>query len=385
MLNLDGTIAFDYEPHQIAWLNENEKEMFWGYCNNMGGRGSQSNKILGILSNAAEKFQLLGIYSKVIECADKVLEYDNLLGIELRVKTNLALYSAYAAQGDLLRAEEYLRKAREAVEAESTERALTILLNAQISDRRSWNVGLNPKNADAAIKICDASISELSEIKTIYPFSALMSELELRKNKLYISRDLASRNSQALRDECLSVLEETVKIYKMDPDNHRNVDILGFASNLYRKYTSDLNAGEEEIDKVEKIINRGLDIREKEFNRYGRDIWSLRGYAWSIHDKALFLMEMRENYQQSMELLIKAKCLRLEYLNRFPNDNGVLADLVENYVDLYRAEKKPGGDSRMKSSKEVSGVLNRMNIGRRSARFRRLRKYIEESGLQYIT
>lgn len=394
VLNCNGEIAWDFEPHQVAWLNDNEREDWLNYyktTRKLKGKNYKANT--DILMDAAENFHQLGDYDKAKEYATAVSE--DQLGWEHKVISNMVLYSSNAAQGN--EAETFLLEAKkEALKGKYKNNVKGIIVGARIADLESWHICESRKNVEKALKICNDYIKELEGIKEDYPLTVLLLQLELRKNRLYASRDLDVRDFSKLREKARSILESTREIYLLDSENRRNVDIHGFACNHYREFTcklikeGKLKEGEikEAIDEVGKIIDEGLEKRERAFKIFDRDIWSMRGYAWSKHDKARFLMDMTDDYNGAKKLLKEAKDLRQQYEKRFPANKGILADLIENYVDLYRAEsggKHTDSSNKTKRSKNVSELLYQLiNREGKSERVKKLLEYVESYGLQYI-
>lgn len=280
-----NSVAWNDEPRQVAWLSGDEREEWWTYYKRVTKNNKYYNgDLINIIADASEKFQLLGRYDKAIISASAVLKHSNKNDPAVNLRANLAMYSAEFAKGNSVEANKHLLKAKSVVsKVKKTNMKTGVFLNAQISAQESWNIGLSRKKEDikSALNICDNSISELDKSENEYPFSALMAKLELRKNKLYISRNCEGRNSHKLRNESLEVLKETRRLYQIDPENRRTVDIYGFACNLYRRHTCDLidqgKLDQNEVGEVEKIIDEGLEIRKKSLDSYDMDIWSVRG------------------------------------------------------------------------------------------------------------
>lgn len=380
-------VAWEDEPRQIAWLYEDERNQWWDYYHKNSNTGNKE-KCINILVDAAEKFHLIGMYKEAIKCANEVLKHK--VEPEHFVKSNLVLYSSNVAEGNIHVVLDFLHSAKEmASQIKETDKEKGILLNTQIRIQESWYMGVSRENAKKAIKICEEGIEEIKTLKVKFPFSALMLELELWKNWLYIWRDLDDRDSFRLREVCLKVLDNTREVYSIDPENRRNTDIYGFICNHYRQHSCDLieqqKLDRKEIEVIEKIIDEGFAVREKSFNKFDMDIWSVRGYAWSIHDKARFLMVMKNDYTAAEELLKISRDLRLKYFKSFPDDKGVLVDLVKNYADLYKAEGQLQGNRKEELSKKASSSLRKIReVDGESERFKSLRKVLEDSGLQYI-
>lgn len=66
------------------------------------------------------------------------------------------------------------------------------------------------------------------------------------------------------------------------------------------------------------------------------DVWSIRGYAWSLHVKARFIEQVKNDAEKARQILRDALRFRLDGERRFPDDIGVKEDVIKNLLSLLR-------------------------------------------------
>ncbi len=66
------------------------------------------------------------------------------------------------------------------------------------------------------------------------------------------------------------------------------------------------------------------------------DIWTIRGYAWSIHHGARIKHRIDKDLIKAKELLDEALKVRKQGEEKFPQDLGLKEDIIKNYGDFFR-------------------------------------------------
>ena len=201
----------------------------------------------------------------------------------------------------------------------------------------SWNKGVSG-SVPESLQICELALEDARQLGNSYPHKSTLYGLELRKNKLYLSRRLGERDSEQLRQECLNVFHEACQLYSGDPDNHKIADIIGFACNLYGEYTLDLQEGgvlpeQGIVNEIMGLLDYGEKIRARAYRKTPDDIWTLRGYAWSHHVRARFLARLSRPCQ-ALELLCSALKIRYQGEKKYPEDLGLKEDIIKTLYEV---------------------------------------------------
>lgn len=203
---------------------------------------------------------------------------------------------------------------------------------------------------------------------------------------------------------CWDVLKDAYALYVDDPDNLRLVDIMGFACNLYSFYTLEMmksgNSFEPETEEDEQTIIWELDqfgkaIRERAYNMDRTDIWTMRGYAWSLHQRARLYLDkflnkeadeqsINERKSMAIKLLEEARNIRQKYRENesYRTDLGVVEDLLKNYIELFQAKGSP--PKVIEVSRKISSLIDDLfKKEGESPRVISLKEKAEKAGLSF--
>jgi tetratricopeptide (TPR) repeat protein len=336
-LDFNYQLCWDVDPGQVSWLSEAERQSWYMYFFSRTGRVSINAQLGEILVDAAEQFQSRGMSREAMWCLDLFEKYippgerdgDQLL------RLNLVRYSLKAALGKEASAQSTLDTSRNML-VNIGDEAKRRMARVKVSLVESWYKGVYG-DVNEALQIIQSALEDIQSLKELFPHSASLYDLELRKNYIYLSRRLSERDTQRLQAECLRVFQEACALYAGDPDNYKIVDIIGFACNLYGEYTLDLlgdhiQPGSPVMQEIFSLMEYGEKIRSRAYHKYPDDIWVMRGYAWCLHVRAR-IMRRLGNQQEALELLDEALEIRKRCEQKFPEDLGVKEDILKNLIE----------------------------------------------------
>ncbi len=327
------------DPGQVAWLNRKERESWIGYYNN----NYASEELLEIMVDAAEQFYKRGMFEDARFCIN---EFKNRVNknnsyIELDIRILLIEYALDSKTGKKNDAERTLAEINKLLKNLKDVRKREFN-HAEIALEDSWNLSFSGEHLNA-VERCDDAIERLDKIYRKYPYTKLLKEIELLKNRLYITKRISDQQTKKelkrLGNESLKLFAYCCAAHNNDPHNNTIVDIMGFACNLYGDYQILLMERGQALSYDDKqcIMNLcyiGKKIREKFYKIYPDDVWVIRGYTWSIHSEARFMKSLYNDVKKAEALFRQALEIRLRGKERFPEDTGLKEDIEKNKNEL---------------------------------------------------
>ncbi len=129
---------------------------------------------------------------------------------------------------------------------------------------------------------------------------------------------------------------------------------MGFACNLYGDYALELvkeNKKEKEAEtkNIMELQRYGEKIRERAYHVFPDDIWTMRGYAWSIHSTARFKISLYEEKVGAVVLYKTALKIREKCEEKYPEDLGVKEDIFKNCIELAKISPDSHGHAKEKA------------------------------------
>lgn len=165
--------------------------------------------------------------------------------------------------------------------------------------------------------------------------------LEAAKNYLFANRYTESQDKQRLKKfkgKCEKMFAETLPIYLENPDNEVITDLMGFFCNLYCDFSQRLLQGQEnsaeETVKMEGFIRFGEKVRGHMFGLWPDDVWTARGYAWSVHRHGRFYRDIEKDYKQAQEKIEQAQRIRSHYIVNVGGNHGLESDIAKGRREL---------------------------------------------------
>lgn len=339
-LNRNLNPSWDADPGQVAWLSDEERESWRKHLLAKGRSLGPVGQVRELLVDAAEQFQARGMVDQARWCMSLYAQCrpPETAKEELDFRLELAHYGLEASLGNDLNAATALERAQRMAASQADEN-LRKLAGVRITLLESWHKGVTGSVREA-LEICERALEDARQLGDSLPHRSTLYGLELKKNKLYLSRRLGERDSKQLRQECLNVFQEACELYTNDPDNHRIADIIGFACNLYGEYTLDLHSvgappGQSIINEIMGLLDFGEKIRARAYRKTPDDIWTMRGYAWSHHVRARLLTRLKMPLQ-ALALYCSALKIRYQGERKYPADLGLKEDIIKNLYETAR-------------------------------------------------
>ena len=114
-------------------------------------------------------------------------------------------------------------------------------------------------------------------------------------------------------------------------------------------------------DKIHKNLKSALDRREKVYQRNPVNILNIRGYAWSKHVMARYLLAINQvnNHTEALNYLHSAYDIREKGEARF-HYRGLYEDILKNLAEIYRlATLSKDAENMTFSQNEVKEMAHR--------------------------
>lgn len=354
MIGPDGGIAWAEDPTQVAWLDDQERHA-WAKEVGQKAFGHQS---ASILVKAAEQFVLRGMRKEAEWCIARHRSWSkDPKTLDENVRLLLLEFRLAVAAGNYKEADDYYCKVRSIFSRpiKSMETMAEIRrLKCAASRARAWQLYAQGQTEEAlaALSQCRRLIAEELETR---PFSARLQELEVRKDALYFKRRFLKALTVEDIEECGIILHLACRLYENDPFNYRVVDVMSWVINLSWEFKQRLGMPFS-VDDAEHALIFAEKVRKRAVKHDPNDVWFIRGYAWSLHVKARFIEQVKNDAEQARRILRDALRVRLEGEQRFSDDIGIKEDVIKNLLSLLRLTP----ETQRRSTEEAVALIARL-------------------------
>jgi hypothetical protein len=72
------------------------------------------------------------------------------------------------------------------------------------------------------------------------------------------------------------------------------------------------------------------------FGLWPDDVWTIRGYAWSVHRYGRFYRDIEKNSEKAKEKIVKAQKIRDHYIKNVGENQGLQADIDKGANELQK-------------------------------------------------
>lgn len=333
-------IDWDKDPRQVSWFLHDERKSWLNYLskkmkdNKM--KIEEKYQLLSILIDGFEGYQDRGMYEDVDTCSMIINDYVEYIEKRdiLDYRTKLVKYRKTTSVSN----EPSDSEIRDSIKMIGNKQD-KLKCEAKYILAKSWYMAKQKQNNEA-INLCKEVLVKIEQAERDIELELL--RLELKKNILYYAREIGSfdkNNIKQYLDDCVNLIGNISVLHENLPDDFRVIDIIGFLCNLYGQYMFKLDEiNEEDISNTKALHQYGLRLRRLANEELPDDIWTIRGYAWSIHHGARIKHRIDKELIKAKELLYEALEVRKQGEDKFPLDLGLKEDIVKNYGDLFKVD-----------------------------------------------
>ncbi len=322
-------IDWDKDPRQVSWFLHDERKSWLNYLskkmkdNKM--KIEEKYQLLSILIDGFEGYQDRGMYEDVDTCSMIINDYVEYIEKRdiLDYRTKLVKYRKTTSVSN----EPSDSEIRDSIKMIGNKQD-KLKCEAKYILAKSWYMATQKQNNEA-INLCKEVLVKIEQAERDIELELL--RLELKKNILYYAREIGSfdkNNIKQYLDDCVNLIGNISVLHENLPDDFRVIDIIGFLCNLYGQYMFKLDEiNEEDISNTKALHQYGLRLRRLANEELPDDIWTIRGYAWSIHHGARIKHRIDKELIKAKELLYEALEVRKQGEDKFPLDLGLKEDI----------------------------------------------------------
>ncbi len=322
-------IDWDKDPRQVSWFLHDERKSWLNYLskkmkdNKM--KIEEKYQLLSILIDGFEGYQDRGMYEDVDTCSMIINDYVEYIETRdiLDYRTKLVKYRKTTSDSN----EPSDSEIRDSIKMIGNKQD-KLKCEAKYILAKSWYMATQKQNNEA-INLCKEVLVKIEQAERDIELELL--RLELKKNILYYAREIGSfdkNNIKQYLDDCVNLIGNISVLHENLPDDFRVIDIIGFLCNLYGQYMFKLDEiNEEDISNTKALHQYGLRLRRLANEELPDDIWTIRGYAWSIHHGARIKHRIDKELIKAKELLYEALEVRKQGEDKFPLDLGLKEDI----------------------------------------------------------
>lgn len=334
-------IDWDKDPRQVSWFLHDERKSWLNYLskkmkdNKM--KIEEKYQLLSILIDGFEGYQDRGMYEDVDTCSMIINDYVEYIEKRdiLDYRTKLVKYRKTTSVSN----EPSDSEIRDSIKMIGNKQD-KLKCEAKYILAKSWYMATQKQNNEA-INLCKEVLVKIEQAERDIELELL--RLELKKNILYYAREIGSfdkNNIKQYLDDCVNLIGNISVLHENLPDDFRVIDIIGFLCNLYGQYMFKLDEiNEEDISNTKALHQYGLRLRRLANEELPDDIWTIRGYAWSIHHGARIKHRIDKDLIKAKELLDEALKVRKQGEEKFPQDLGLKEDIIKNYEEFFKVDR----------------------------------------------
>ncbi|MGI6704397.1 MAG: hypothetical protein ACOX42_10380 [Clostridia bacterium] len=334
-------IDWDEDPRQVSWFLQDERKSWLNYSskkmkdNKM--KIQEKYQLLSILIDGLEGYQDRGMYEDVDTCSKNIdcyMEYIKKRDT-MDFRTKLVNYKKTTSVSN----EPNDSEVRNSIKRIGNKQD-KLKYEAKYVLAKSWYMASQKQNKEA-IKLCREMVHKISKANKDIELEII--ELELNKNILYYAREVEPIDISSIKQylgDCVNHVGNASILHENMPDDYRVIDIIGFLCNLYGQYMFKLDEiNEKDISNTKALHQYGLRLRRSANEELPDDIWTIRGYAWSIHHGARIKHRIDKDLIKAKELLDEALKVRKQGEEKFPQDLGLKEDIIKNYGEFFKVDR----------------------------------------------